>query len=214
MSGSSASPDLGFVLDEFSPSCLVADADPAVGGIGGLRTVDTTHRVVGPALTVQVDPDQLVDIAPLLGSARPGDIVVVACGGMTSVAMWGGVMAILAEMAGIAGVVVDGAIRDVDELRALGFPAWYRESHPRRCPPAELSGLPVHADVPVRIDEVTIHPGDYVVADENGVSVVPADRVDAVVEGVRALLRTEASIKDTIRSGRTLIELLADFGHL
>jgi 4-hydroxy-4-methyl-2-oxoglutarate aldolase len=203
------------VLREFSPSCLVTDAHPGVGAIGGLRAVDPGHRIAGPALTVDVPPDELVDILPVLGLARPGDVVVIACHGVTGLAMWGGVMATLGRMAGLAGVVVDGAVRDVDELRALGFPAWYRDTHPRRCPPAGPRGAaPFRANVPVRIGEAAVHPGDIVVADENGVGVVPAGAAGAVLDGVRLLLAKEADIRGRITAGTTLPELLAEFGHL
>ena len=203
---------LAEVLREFSPSCLVADAHPSVGTIGGLRTVDARHRIAGPALTVDVRPDELVDVLPVLGIARPGDVVVLACHGATELAMWGGLMATLSRMAGIAGVVVDGAIRDVDELREMGWPAWYRQANPRRCPPVD--NPPVEVNVPVQIDSVVIRPGDIVVADENGVSIVPAQLATEVLEGVRRLLATEAKIRDKINSGMSLEQLLAEFGSL
>ena len=200
------------MLAEFSPSCLVADAHPEVGTISGLRAVDRRHRIAGPALTVDVAPDSLVDVLPVLGLAKPGDVVVLACHGATQLAMWGGLMATLSRMAGIAGVVVDGAIRDVDELRELGWPAWYRQANPRRCPPVDdpLVGV----NVPVEIDGVVIRPADIVVADENGVSIVPAELVSEVLDGVRRLLATEAKIRDKINSGVTLPRLLAEFGNL
>ena len=203
------------ILREYSPACLAADAHPDVGAIGGLRAVDPTHRMVGPALTVDVPPDAPVDILPVLALARPGDVVVVACNGSVGLAMWGGVMATLARMAGIAGAVVDGAVRDVDELRDLGFPVWYRQTQPRRCPPTGPDGAePFRAQVPVRIGPTTVHPGDLVVAEENGVAVVPAALADEVVAGVDRLLATEADIRRRINDGAGLPELLAHFGHL
>lgn len=203
------------VLREFSPSCLVADAHPGVGTIGGLQTVNREHRIAGPALTIEVRPDVLVDVLPVLGLAKPGDVVVIACHGSTELAMWGGLMATLSRMAGIAGVVVDGAIRDVDELRALDWPAWYRRANPRRCPPAPPEIDPLDGmNVPVEVAGVLIRPGDYVVADENGVSIVAPELVPQVLDGVRTLLATEAKIRDKMNSGVKLPQLLAEFGSL
>jgi len=206
---------LAELLAEFSPSCLVADAHPGVGVIGGWRSVDPAHRIAGPALTVEVRPDQLVDVLPVLELARPGDVVVIACAGATELAMWGGLMATLSRMAGIAGTVVDGAIRDVDELRALDWPAWFRVANPRRCPPAPPEVDPLEwMNRPVRVGGVPINPGDYVIADENGVSVVPPQLLGEVMAGVRRLLGTEARIRDRINAGIRLPQLLAEFGSL
>lgn len=215
IAGAGATGPEGFaaVLREFSPSCLVSDAHPSVGAAGGFRTVDPTHRIAGPALTVAVPPDGLVDVVAVLARARPGDVVVIDCAGATDLAMWGGLMTTLARMAGVAGVVVDGAIRDVDELRAADWPAWFRAAHPTRCPPAP-AGTRLHIGVPVRIGPVPVRAGDTVVADENGVAVVPAELTRDVLAAVRRLLDHEAVVRDKITAGMTLAELFAEFGHL
>jgi regulator of RNase E activity RraA len=201
------------LLTELSPTCLLADAHPGVGVAGGFRTIDPADRVAGPALTVAAPPDALVDIVGVLARARPGQIVVIDCGGSVELAMWGGLMTTLARMAGVAGVVVDGAIRDVDELRAVGWPAWYRSAQPRRCPPAPPgTDLPVGATV--RVGGVPVRSGDVVVADENGVAVVPVEHAPAALDGVRRLLAHEAVVRADIDSGATLAELFARFGYI
>ncbi|UGY94320.1 RraA family protein [Streptomyces gobiensis] len=206
----------GMLLPEYSPSCLVADAHPRVGAIGGLLPVKREHRVIGPALTVDLPEDGLVDILPVLPTAQPGDVIVLACHSNTRMAMWGGLMATLSQMAGIAGAVVDGAIRDVDELRDLDFPVWYRATMPRRCPPAAPpdTDTPVQVNVPVLIDGELVQPGDIVVAEENGVGVVPPALADEVLAATRQLLAKESVIRDKINNNATLAELLAEFGHL
>jgi 4-hydroxy-4-methyl-2-oxoglutarate aldolase len=192
------------LLAEYSPSCLVADAGPEIGVIGGLLSIKQTHKVAGPALTVNLPPDGLVDILPVLPKAQPGDVVVLACHGNVEMAMWGGLMTTLSQMAGIAGTVVDGAIRDVDELRDMDFPIWYRSAMPRRCPATVANpSEPVQVNRPVVIDRNTIAPGDIVVADENG-----------VLDATRDLLKKEAGIRAKIINGATLPELLAQFGQL
>lgn len=203
------------LLAEYSPSCLVADAGPEISTIGGLLSIKPTHKVAGPALTANLPTDCLVGILPILPKAQPGDVVVLACHGNIEMAMWGGLMTTLSQMAGIAGVVVDGAIRDVDELRDLDFPIWYRSAMPRRVPATVANqSEPVHVNLPVVIDGNTISPGDIVVADENGVSVVPPGLSGRVLDATRELLMKEAGIRDKITAGATLPELLAQFGHL
>ncbi|MFD7102563.1 RraA family protein [Streptomyces celluloflavus] len=200
---------------EYSPSCLVADAQERVGAIGGLRSVKREHRVIGPALTIDLPEDDLVDILPVLPTAQPGDVIVLACHGNTRMAMWGGLMATLSQMAGIAGAVVDGAVRDVDELRDLDFPIWYRTTMPRRCPAAApAAGRPVRVNVPIVIDGAVIEPGDIIVAEENGVGVVPPALADEVLAATRQLLAKESVIRDKINDGATLNQLLAEFGYL
>lgn len=90
------------VLAEYSPSCLVTDARRRVGAIGGLLPVKHHHKIAGPALTVNLSIDDLVDCMPVLAQAQPGDVIVVACHGTTRTAMWGGLMSTLSRQIGVA----------------------------------------------------------------------------------------------------------------
>ena len=203
------------ILDEYSPSCLVTDARRRVGAIGGLLPVEAHHKVAGPALTVNLSIDDLVDCMPVLADAQPGDVIVIACHGATRTAMWGGLMSTLSQKAGIAAGIVDGAIRDVDEIRDLGFPVWYRGTVPRPSPTAVHDRTePVQVNVPVVIDGQLINPGDIVVADENGIAVVPAAEAADVLAGTHHNIGKERTIREKISSGATVGELLAEFGHL
>ncbi|QKW20268.1 RraA family protein [Kitasatospora sp. NA04385] len=203
------------VLREYSPSCLVTDAQGRMGAIGGLLPVKPSHKIAGPALTVNLSVDNLVDCMPLLAKAQPGDVIVVACHQTARTAMWGGLMSTLSLKAGIAGGIVDGAIRDVDEIRDLDFPVWYRSTVPRPSPSAEHNRTePVQFNVPVVVDGQIIAPGDIVVADENGIAVVPADSAEEALEGARRQIAKERLIREKINSGATLQQLLVEFGHL
>jgi 4-hydroxy-4-methyl-2-oxoglutarate aldolase len=212
-------PDLvdGFreVLANYSPSCLVTDARRRVGAIGGLLPVKPQHKIVGPALTIGMSIDDLVDPMPVLAQAQAGDVVVVACHEARRTAMWGGLMSTLSMKAGIAAGVVDGAIRDVDEIRDLDFPVWYRSTVPRPSPTAVHNRVePVQVNVAVVIDGQVVAPGDIIVADENGVAVVPVAIAKDVLAGTRHQIYKEQLIRKKINSGATLDELLTEFGHL
>lgn len=203
------------LLVEFSPSCLVADTHPGVKTVGGFRTVHQRHKIVGPALTVNLRKDSLADCMAVLPEARPGDVIVIAAHNAPGLAMWGGLMTTLSTMAGAIGSVVDGLIRDVDELRELDFPVWYRGTQPRRvAPPTAGDSAPVQVNVPVVIDGQTIEPGDLVVADENGLGIVAPSIAEEVLTGTKTLLDKEQQIRDRMNAGITLPELLAEFGHL
>ncbi|SDX83249.1 Regulator of RNase E activity RraA [Amycolatopsis xylanica] len=203
------------VLDEYSPSCLVTDARKRVGGIGGLLPVKPHHKIAGPAVTVALSIDDLVDCMPMLTKVQPGDVMVIACHETRRTAMWGGLMSTLSLKAELAGAIVDGAIRDVDEIRDLDFPIWYRSTVPRPSPSQVHDRTePVQFNVPVVVDGQIINPGDIVVADENGIAVVPSLEAQDVLDGTRMQIGKEKLVRDKINSGATLAELLAEFGHL
>lgn len=203
------------VLTEYSPSCLVTDARMRVGAIGGLLPTKPAQRVAGPALTVNLSIDDLVDCMPVLARAKPGDVIVLACHETATTAMWGGLMSTLSQKAGIAAGIVDGAIRDVDEIRDLDFPVWYRSTVPRPSPTAVHDRTePVQVNVPVVIGGQVIEPGDILVADENGIAIVPAGSGEDVLVGTRAQIDKEKVIRKKINSGAAVGELLAEFGHL
>lgn len=203
------------ILKEYSPSCLVADARQRRDVIGGLVPVRPEHRVAGPVLTVNMIPDDLVDCPTVLLRARPGDIVLLACHGQTESAMWGGLMSTLAAKVGIAATLVDGAVRDLDEIRDLGYPLWYRATVPRPSPTAVHGRTePVQVNVPVVVGGQLIEPGDILVADENGVAVVPFAQAEEALAATRALIAKENAIRDRIAGGISLADLLAEFGHM
>lgn len=203
------------ILTEYSPSCLVTDAQARDGAIGGLLTASPSHKIAGPALTIELDIDDLVDCMPVLALAEPGDVIVVACHGTARTAMWGALMSTLSMKAGIVAGIVDGAVRDVDEIRDLGFPLWYRSTVPRASPTSVHGRTePVRVNVPVVVGGQVIEPGDLLVADENGVAVVsPADAEEALA-GVHRQMDKERVVREKITSGASVAELLQEFGHL
>src|SRR5512136_2445808 len=110
------------LLKIYSPSCVVADAQERAGVMRSyLRPLTEKTRFVGPALTVRLEPGNQVDCLDALSVAQAGDVIVVDAAGETETSIWGGLMSGLCMMKGVVGAVVDGAIRDTDETRDLGF---------------------------------------------------------------------------------------------
>jgi regulator of RNase E activity RraA len=203
------------ILAEYSPSCLVTDARKRVGAIGGLQPVKPQHKIAGPALTVALSIDDLVDCMPVLARAQAGDVIVLACHGTQRTAMWGALMSTLSQQVGVAAGIVDGAIRDVDEIRDLDFPVWYRGTVPRPSPTAVHNRTePVQVNVPVVVDGQVIEPGDILIADENGIATVPSALAEEVLAGTRMQMSKEKVIRDKINSGASVTDLLTEFGHL
>lgn len=154
----------------------------------GIRAVwKGVPRVVGPAVTVTVPPGDFLMIAEALTTVRPGDVLVVDARGDTSRAVWGEYFSAWARGLGLAGIVIDGATRDVTDIEALGFPVFTRGTTSRK---PTMSG-PGEVNVPVSCGGVCVVPGDIVVADGEGVIVLPLRNLDGVLASVRATAEGE-----------------------
>jgi len=146
-------------------------------------------RVVGPAVTVTVPPGDFLMIAEALTTVRPGDVLVIDARGDTLRAVWGEYFSAWAQGLGLAGVVIDGATRDVGDIGALGFPVFTRGTTSRK---PTMTG-PGEVNVPVSCGGVCVIPGDIVVADGEGVIVLPLRNLDGILESVRATAERERS---------------------
>lgn len=193
--------------------CAVSDALDALGLDGaalGLGPMWAGARLVGRARTVRVGPATGSGrhiATETIADARPGDVVVIAGGGRTDVSCWGDILAMAAQQRRIAGVVVDGAVRDVDALRRQTFPAFARAAVMRT---ARGRISQVGADEPVDVAGVTVRPADLVIADGSGVVFVPADRAEEVLERAERLLAREQRILAGIADGESVVDLMSD----
>jgi RraA family protein len=149
-----------------------------------IRPVWRGATLAGPAYTVRTPPGEHPAVREAAERAPAGAVIVVDGGGEVECALWGDKMSKLALDRGLAGLVVDGAVRDVDGIAALGFPAFAVASTPT--PPArERDG---DLDVPITCGGLTVRPGDYVYGDADGVVVVPADLHDEILGRLTATL--------------------------
>lgn len=142
----------------------------------------------------------------LYGLAEPGDVAVMDCGGATDAAVVGALSARWALKAGVAACVVDGAVRDTASIRDVGLPVWCAGTSPQaaryRLEVADLNG-------PVDLLGVPVHPGDVVVADRDGVAVIPVDVVEQVIEHCERGLRDEREMIAIIDAADGLEDLVA-----
>lgn len=204
-----------YLLRVYSPSAVVADSLRRSGVMSAAIRPATPGRAAGPAFTVRLWPGEEIDALEAIGRAEPGDVIVVDAFGEVETAVWGGLMSGLAKMKGIAGAVVDGSVRDIDESRDLGFPIWSRGVTPRstqspftqRFEPLQIGGT-------ISCGGVVVRPGDIVVADEIGVTVVPREEAAEVLARARAQAELEERARQRIREGRSVEELLREFGRL
>lgn len=147
----------------------VGDAQEGFGVATGLRPCWTGAFVAGPARTVWTRAGDNLFVSRALDQARSGEVIVVNGHGSLSSALVGGRLGARARSIGVAGFVVDGAVRDVDALQQLGIPVFARGVTP--CGPTKVG--PGRLDVPIAVGGVVVGPGDLVVADTDGVVFVP-----------------------------------------
>jgi regulator of RNase E activity RraA len=141
-------------------------------------------KMVGPAVTVNKEPttERLppTHILELIDNAEPGSVMVIAIDGYKDAATWGGLMTTGAVVNGLEGALLDGGVRDVEEIeRDHSFPIFARSIHPAASVGRFKS---VSSNKPVEIDGVMIHPGDLIMGDRDGVVVIPADKAEASLE--------------------------------
>jgi regulator of RNase E activity RraA len=140
----------------------------------------------------------------LLDRLGPGDVLVIDAMGREDAGILGDVICARLKVLGIAGVVCDGAMRDVAEIRALGLPMFCRTATP---PPSFVQLMLQDLDIPVACGGVTVFPGDVVVADEDGVAVCPAHLADAILPAAAEQDRVERYIRGRVLRGEKLLGL-------
>jgi RraA family protein len=170
-------------------------------GSVGLRAYhgDLSLMVAGAALTVRVRPGDNLMIHQAIAMAEPGDVIVVDGGGDVSQALIGGLMRTSALTRGIAGFVIDGAVRDVAEW-AEGGTACYARGHTPRGPNKDGPG---EVNVPIACAGMAVLPGDLVLCDADGVIAIPAAEAEALLSRVKAHAEREAKIRQANLAGTT-----------
>ncbi|MFD5144447.1 RraA family protein [Streptomyces sp. NPDC058401] len=169
----------------------------------GIRPLWDAPRVAGPAYTVRCEPGDNLMLHAAIYRAEPGSVIVVESGDLDH-ALAGGNVCAVAQRRGIAGFVLDGLLRDLGEVREAGFPVFARGVIPIPGGKKKLGSL----GGAVRVGGVTVHPGDIVVADEEGVVVTPAARQEEILRAARAKLakETEESLDAWEEQHRARIE--------
>ncbi len=202
--------------DVLSVSCVVSDAQERANVMRSCMKMRSVVRTfIGPALTVKLTAGDIVDCLPIFDVARKGDVVVIDAFGESETSIWGGLMSGLARAAGIAGVVIDGSARDTDEARLLDFPIVSSSVSPRASHSAYSNRFePIEINTPIVCGGVRVNPGDMIVADEIGVTVVPSNDLAAVYEKAREQADKEARTRADILKGLSVQELLAKYGRL
>jgi len=147
-------------------------------------------RAFGVALTCQNGPDDNLGLLGAVHIAQAGDFIVAATEGFTNAAVTGDLVLGMARNRGVTGFVTDGLIRDVDGCRKVGLPAYSAGVSPN----SPVRSGPGSAGLPINLGSVHVRSGDVVVADEDGVVIVPFDRVDDVIVRLATIREKEAEM--------------------
>jgi regulator of RNase E activity RraA len=160
------------------PSSILADVAGRRGALSGrIAPLAPSMRFAGPAITVEVRPGDNLMIHAAMAIAQPGDVIVVDGKGDVSSALMGEIMSQQCVALGVVAVVIDGAVRDSEAIRELGFPMFASGLNPNG-PTKSVSGRLNH---PISIGGVSVSPGDLVVGDADGVTVIERSKAAALL---------------------------------
>ena len=195
-------------------SCAVSDALDKLGlpgAVSGLLRLSTERRIAGRVVTVKLDQnDGRAASARHLGttaieSAEAGDVIVIEQRTGIDAAAWGGNLALGARLRGVAGVIVEGPARDVDECRMHDFPVFAR-AHTARTARGRI--VETGTNVPIAVGDIAVSPGDYVVADGSAVVFVARHEIERVLAAAEAIAAQERAMADLLLAGAPISQVM------
>ena len=198
-------------------TCAVSDALDKLGLTGcvtGLPPLSSTRRIAGRVHTVKlVKADQATKRAgpprhlgcTAIEACEPGEIIVVEQKSGIDCGSWGGILSLGAQLRGVAGVIADGPVRDIDEARQMDFPVFGRSGTART---ARGRIAEEATDAPVTIGDVTVHAGDYALADASSVVFIPAADIARVLDTAESIAAREAAMAEALREGKPIGEVM------
>lgn len=181
-------------------TCNISDAFHKQGIVLGLTPyIKHKQKMIGRALTVQTTNGDWAKPVEAIDHVKKGDVIVVDVGG-APVAVWGELASNSAMIMGANGIVIDGAIRDIDDILDLGFPAFARSCVPNAGEPKGYGGIGIE----IKIGGQVVRTGDWIIGDENGLIVVPKEKAVEVANRALAVHENENRTREEIRRGSTL----------
>ncbi len=180
----------------------ISDAMHRSGSMEGIRSLSGT-KAVGKAITVRTYPGDWAKPVEAIDIAEKGNVIVIDAGG-TGNAVWGELASISSKQKGIGGVVIDGAIRDTEEIKRLKFPAFSRDIKSAAGEPKGLGEI----DIPVKCGGILVKPGDWIIGDSDGVVVVPKENAIEISNRALDVYEKENRVREEIKRKSTLSQVM------
>lgn len=188
-------------------TATLSDADKRTGVLPTrIQAISGGMKLSGRSFTVSCPPRDNLWLHRAIYQASPGDVLVATTGGFREAGYWGELLCRAATIRGLAGLVIDGCVRDCDALEQLGFPVFATGRCARGT--TKDSTLPGSMGRPLRIEEHLVRSGDLIVGDADGVVVVSAERIDAAVAAARRIIAREAKVAEGLQEGGRTLDLL------
>ena len=181
----------------------VTDAMHRKGAMSGIVSICGNVKMVGRAVTVQTFAGDWAKPVEAIDVARKNEVIVINNDGATHVAPWGELATLSCVKKGISGVVIDGAVRDVDEIRIMKFPLFAKAVVPNAGEPKGFGEI----NAEIQCGGQYVRPGDWIIGDESGVVVIPAERAYEIARRALEVKKNEERIREEIRRGSTLSEV-------
>jgi len=182
----------------------VSDAMHRAKAMEGIYPLVRGKKVVGKAVTVSTMDGDWAKPVEAINVAKEGEVIVIKCSGDTT-AVWGELATRSCINRKIAGVIIDGAVRDVDDIRSLGFPVFARREVPNAGEPKGFGEI----NVRIFCGGIEVNPGDWIIADDNGVMVIPKQRAYEIARRALEVKKAEDRIRGEIEEkGRTLADVI------
>jgi 3-hexulose-6-phosphate synthase/6-phospho-3-hexuloisomerase len=181
----------------------ITDAMHRKGAMSGIVSMCGNVKMVGRAVTVQTFPGDWAKPVEAIDVARKNEVIVINNDGATHVAPWGELATLSCVKKGISGVVIDGAVRDVDDIRIMKFPLFAKAVVPNAGEPKGFGEI----NAEIQCGGQYVRPGDWIVGDESGVVVIPGERAYEIARRALEVRKNEERIREEIRRGSTLSEV-------
>ena len=179
------------------------------GAVSGIRPMYDCPRIVGRAVTIKITAAGMLKSKHHLGvhaidSASKGDVIVIDNRGDLQNNCWGEILSMGAKMKGVSGVVVDGAARDIDMCKEFDFPVYARGTVPIT---ARGRIMQESFNEVIRVGNVQVRPGDVVMADVNGVVIIPVEKLDEVLDAAEQICAKEAAMVEELKNGASILDV-------
>ncbi|MDN7133521.1 4-carboxy-4-hydroxy-2-oxoadipate aldolase/oxaloacetate decarboxylase [Halomonas sp. MC140] len=191
-------------LSQFG-SASIYEAQGAIGALdSGIKPLSDSMQVYGPAFTVDIHPGDNLMLHYALLHIQPGDVLVVDAKRFIEAGPWGDILTEQAITKGVAGLIINGSVRDAQAIKTLGFPVFCRGLSIKGTAKKQSGKI----NVPICIGDAVINPGDYIFGDEDGVVAVSPQNLAAVLQATKERENTEAIYREEIKQGSNTVDLL------